>query len=88
VTLQPVFSSAIKLAIVEFTYTDSANDYSFSKTVEMAAPAQPVSLHVPIVDRAQNQYQYRVTLLNTNDQQTQGSYVTASDPLVLVGAGS
>jgi hypothetical protein len=84
-TFQPAFDpSAVKIAIVEFSYQDPANSYSFVKTFQLSA-AQPVQLHVPIIDRTKSQYQYRVSLVSSNNQQTQGSYITASDPLVLVG---
>ncbi|HEY6326657.1 MAG TPA: hypothetical protein VIW73_09135 [Candidatus Cybelea sp.] len=84
-TFQPAFdSNAVKIAIVEFSYQDPANNYSFVKTFQLS-PALPVQLHVPIIDRTKNQYQYRVSLVSSNNQQTQGSYITASDPLVLVG---
>ena len=87
-TFQPAFdATAVKLAIVEFSYQDTANNYSFLKTIEIAAPGQPILLHVPLINRSQNQYQYRVSTLSTANQQTQGSYITATDPLVLVGAG-
>ena len=86
-TFQPAFdATAVKLAIVEFSYQDTANSYSFLQTFDVS-PGAPMLLHVPIIDRTQNQYQYRVTLLSTTNQQTQGSYVTTGDPLVLVGAG-
>jgi hypothetical protein len=88
-TFQPAFDpSVVKLAIVEFSYQDTANNYTFQKTFEIQAPGTPVPLHVPVIDRTQNQYQYRISILGTNNQQTVGSYVTASDPLVLVGGGS
>ncbi len=34
-----------------------------------------------------NSYQYRLTFITTNNQSIQGSYVTATDPLVLVNPG-
>lgn len=85
-TFQPAFDpNAIKIAIVEFTYQDPANNYSFVRTFQLTA-GQPIQLHVPIIDRTKNQYQYRVSLVSSGNQQTQGSYITASDPLVMVGA--
>jgi hypothetical protein len=86
-TFEPAFdATTVKLAIVEFSYQDAPNNYSLLKTFQMVPPAQPFLLHVPLIDRTQNQYQYRVTLLSTTNQQTQGTYITATDPLVLVGA--
>ncbi len=85
-TFQPAFDpNAIKIAIVEFTYQDPADNYSFVRTFQLSA-GQPIQLHVPIIDRTKNQYQYRVSLVTAGNQQTQGSYITASDPLVMVGA--
>jgi hypothetical protein len=86
-TFEPAFdASTVKLAIVEFLYQDTPNSYSFVKTFQMMPSGQPYLLHVPLIDRTQNQYQYRVSLLSTANQQTQGTYITGSDPLVLVGA--
>jgi hypothetical protein len=87
-TFEPAFDpSTVKLAIVEFSYQDAAANYSLQKTFQVTS-GQPALLHLPLIDKTQNQYQYRVTLLSNTNQQTQGTYITASDPLVMVGAGS
>jgi hypothetical protein len=85
-TFQPAYDpTAIKLAIVEFQYQDTPNGYSVQKTINIL-PNQPYALRVPLIDRTQTSYQYRITLLSTTNQQTQGAYITSSDPLVVVGA--
>jgi hypothetical protein len=85
-TFQPAYDpTAIKLAIVEFQYQDTPNGYSVQKTFNVS-PNQPYALRVPLIDRTQTSYQYRITLLSTTNQQTQGTYITSSDPLVVVGA--
>jgi hypothetical protein len=85
-TFQPAYDpAAIKLAIVEFQYQDTPNGYSVQKTFNVF-PNQPYALRVPLIDRTQTSYQYRITLLSTTNQQTQGAYVTSSDPLVVVSA--
>ncbi|HEY3674860.1 MAG TPA: hypothetical protein VGK84_02605 [Candidatus Tumulicola sp.] len=85
-TFQPAYDpTAIKLAIVEFQYQDTPNGYNVQKTFDVS-PNQPYSLRVPLIDRTQTSYQYRVTLLSTTNQQTQGAYITSTDPLVVVGA--
>jgi len=87
-TLQPSFdASANKLAIVELLYQDSTNGYTFQKTVQLPAGSPSMQVMIPFIDRTQNTYQYRVTLISNSGQQTQGSYVSATDPLVLVGSG-
>lgn len=86
-TFQPAFDTATyKLAIVELSYQDTAHSYSFKKTIQMPAGSQPVQVEVPFIDQTQNTYQYRITLLSNTNQQTQGSYISSQDPLVLVGA--
>ena len=56
-TFQPAFDpNAVKIAIVEFSYQDPANNYSLVRTFQLTA-GQPVQLHVPLIDRTQNQYQ-------------------------------
>jgi hypothetical protein len=85
-TFQPAYDpAATKLAIVEFQYQDTPNGYTVQKTFDVS-PNQPYALRVPLIDRTQNSFQYRVTLLSTTNQQTQGAYITATDPLVVVGA--
>ncbi|HYK53116.1 MAG TPA: hypothetical protein VEV38_06270, partial [Candidatus Eremiobacteraceae bacterium] len=86
-TFQPAFdATTYKLAIVELSYQDTANSYSFQKTIQMPAGSQPVQVNIPFINRTLNTYQYRVTLLSNTNQQVQGNYITAQDPLVLVGA--
>ena len=88
-TFQAAFDpNAINLAIVELSYKDSTNNYSFQTTFQMNGTSQPVQVHVPVIDPTQNQYQYRITLLDHANQKTQGNYITAQDSLVLVSAGS
>jgi hypothetical protein len=88
-TFQPAFDpSSIKLAVVELSYQDSPHSYAFQTTFQMQATSQPVKIHIPLLDRTQNQYQYRISLINNANQESQGTYITASDPLVLVTAGT
>ncbi len=88
-TFQPAFDpNAISLAVVELSYKDSTNNYAFQTTFQMNGSSQPVQVHVPVIDPTQNQYQYRITLLDHANQKTQGNYITAQDSLVLVSAGS
>jgi hypothetical protein len=88
-TFQPAFDpNAINLAIVELSYKDSTNNYTFQTTFQMNGTSQPMQVHVPVIDPTQNQYQYRITLLDHANQKTQGNYITAQDSLVLVSAGS
>jgi hypothetical protein len=88
-TFQPAFDpNAISLAIVELSYKDSTNNYAFQTTFQMNGTSQPMLVHVPVIDPTQNQYQYRITLLDHTNQKTQGNYITAQDSLVLVSAGS
>jgi hypothetical protein len=83
---QPAFDpTATKLAIVEVSYNDDANHYSFQTSFEiLGTTATPTKIHIPLIDNKVNQYKYRVTLLGTSNQRTQGDYITATDPLVLV----
>ena len=88
-TFQPAFDPSIyQLAVVELAYQDTAHNYSFQRTFQMQATSPATKIHIPTLDRTLNQYQYRITLINNANQQTQGNYITASDPLVLVSPGS
>jgi hypothetical protein len=89
-TLQPAFSAAAySLAIVEVSYKDTSNNYTFQTTVQIPAgtTAAP-TVHIPIIDRTLTSYQYRLTFITTGNQQQQGSYNTASDPLLVVLPGN
>jgi hypothetical protein len=85
-TIQPVIDPAkTKLAIVEIAYRDPACDYDFETTLQVPPNGQPQRVHIPVVDRAKNAYQYRITTISTANQRAQGNYLVAQDPLVLVG---
>ncbi|HTB21491.1 MAG TPA: hypothetical protein VK914_02170 [bacterium] len=86
-TLQPAFSAAAySQAIVEISYQDTANNYSFQTTVQIAAGAPtPPAVHISFINPALTSYQYRLTFITVANQQQQGAYITATDPLVLVG---
>lgn len=74
-----------KLAIVEVSYNDDANHYSFQTSFEiLGTTSTPTKIHIPLIDNKMNQYQYRVTLLGTSNQRTQGDYITSTDPDVVV----
>ncbi|MGH9560618.1 MAG: hypothetical protein ACRD3S_04110, partial [Terracidiphilus sp.] len=89
-TLQPAFSaSAYSLAIVELSYQDAVHNYSFKTTVQIAAGTTAAqNVHIPIIDRTQTGYQYRLTFITTGNQQQQGNYNNASDPLLVVAPGN
>ena len=89
-TLQPAFDpTAYTLAIVELSYQDAAHNYTFQTTVQLApGTAAPPKLRIPLIDRTLNTYQYRLTFITTANQQRQGSYITATDPLLVVSPGS
>ena len=89
-TLQPAFDpTAYSLAIVELSYQDPAHSYSFQTTVQiLPGAATAPKVHIPLIDRTLNSYQYRLTFITTANQQRQGSYITATDPLLIVSPGS
>jgi hypothetical protein len=82
---EPELDPSTKLAIVELNYEDAANNYMFQTSFEIQG-ATPTSsrVHIPLVDRTRIQYQYRITAISSTNQQSQGAYVTAQDPLILV----
>jgi hypothetical protein len=84
--LQPAFDpAATQLAIIELSYTDKANNYGFQNSYEIPGTTNtPIRVHIPLIDPTLREYQYRVTLLGVGNQKTPGSYITATDPLVLV----
>ena len=89
-TLQPAFSAAAySLAIVEVSYKDAAHNYSFQTTQQIQAGTTTAPIvHIPIIDRALNSYQYRLTFITTGNQQQLGNYNTATDPLLVVLPGN
>jgi hypothetical protein len=84
--LQPAFDpAATQLGIIELSYTDKANNYSFQNSYEIPGTTNtPTKVHIPLIDPTLREYQYRVTLLGVGNQKTPGTYITATDPLVLV----
>jgi hypothetical protein len=89
-TLQPAFDpTAYSVAIVELSYQDTANNYSFQTTVQIpSGTTTPPTLSIALINPTLNSYQYRLTFVTTANQQQQGSYITATDPLLVVTPGS
>ena len=86
ITIQPAIDPAkTKLAIVEIFYRDPTCDYDFETTLQVPPDSQPRQIHIPVLDRARNAYQYRITTISTANQRSQGNYLVAQDPLVFVG---
>jgi hypothetical protein len=85
-TFQPVLDpSKTKLAAVEIAYRDDSNNYSFESSFEVAGNVStPTKIHIPVIDEANKVYQYRLTLIGTGNQRSQGDYITAQDSLVLL----
>lgn len=88
ITLQPAFDASYKMAIVEVSYQDAAHNYSYQNTFQLQSTSPATKVHIPLMDRTLNQYQYRITMINSANQQKQGDYVTATDPLVVVAPSS
>ena len=44
----------------------------------------PTKIHIPVIDETNKVYQYRLTLIGTANQKSQGDYITAQDSLVLL----
>lgn len=86
INVQPALDAArTKLAIVEIAYRDPAHDYNFETSLELTPNAPPQHVRIPIVDRTQNSFQYRITTISVNNQRAQGDYVSTPDTLVFVG---
>jgi hypothetical protein len=85
-TFQPVLDpSKTKLAAVEIAYRDDSNNYSFESSFEVAGNVStPTKIHIPVIDEGNKVYQYRLTLISTGNQKSQGDYITAQDSLVLL----
>jgi hypothetical protein len=85
-TIEPTFdATTTKLAIVEISYHDGT-DYAFEDTLQLQPGSAAQHVHIPILDRSNNTYEYRVTTVDNANHQAQGAYVKAQDPLLLVGA--
>ncbi len=86
---QPALNASTQLAIVEVNYRDDANNYAFQTTFQIkSGTTTPTTIRLPLIDSKKNQYQYRLTTLNMNNQSSQGAYIDSSDPLVLVSSPS
>ncbi|MBV9577562.1 MAG: hypothetical protein JO057_03110 [Chloroflexi bacterium] len=85
-TLVPAFSAAkYSQAIVEVSYADPAHKYTFAKTLQVSpGAAPPPAVHIPLIDRTANSFQYQLTFLTTDNQQQRGSLVTATDPVIVL----
>jgi len=88
ITFQPAFDTTYKMAIVELSYQDTAHNYSYQTTFQLLSTSPANKVHIPLMDRTLNQYQYRITMINSANQQQQGAYITATDPLVVVAPSS
>lgn len=88
ITFQPAFDTSYKMAIVEVSYQDTAHNYNYQTTFQLQSTSPATKVHIPLMNRTLNQYQYRITMINSANQQTQGSYITATDPLVVVAPSS
>jgi hypothetical protein len=89
VMIQPAFDPAYaKSAFIELNYADAADAYRFSTTQflqAVAGSAQPTRIHIPVIDAAQRQFDYTITIITADDQQLHGATVTTAEPLIVVG---
>jgi len=87
VFVQPAFdASRTKAALIELDYKDAQSQYHYQNTLYLpAASAQPTRLHIPILDRSQNAFSYRISIVGGDDQQRTGAMVSTTNPVVLVG---
>jgi hypothetical protein len=89
-TLQPSLNPSVySLALIEITYQDTPNNYSFQTTAQITAGTTTTStVSIPIMNGLLTSYQYRLTFVTVANQTQQGSYITATDPLILVAPSS
>ena len=87
VFVQPAFdASKTKAALIELDYQDAQSQYHYQNTLYLpAASAQPTRLHIPILDRSQNAFSYRINIVGADDQQKTGPMISTTNPVVLVG---
>jgi hypothetical protein len=87
VLVQPAFDpTKTKAALVELDYQDAQSPYHYQNTLYLpTASAQPARLRIPILDRTQNAFNYRITTVGTNGQQKPGEMLSSTNPVVLVG---
>jgi hypothetical protein len=87
VLVQPAFNaSKTKAALIELDYQDAQSQYHYQNTLYLqATSAQPTRVHIPLLDRSQNAFSYRVSLVGVDDQQKTGTMVSTTNPVLLVG---
>jgi hypothetical protein len=75
--------------VVEVEYQDSAAGYRFSHVKPITKPADvPDNVRIPVLDRTQRTYSYRITAVFNDNSVRQGTYTQASDPYLLASTPS
>lgn len=87
VLVQPAFDATkTKAALIEVDYADEPANYRYQNTLYLPpGNAQPTRMHIPVLNRGQTGFAYRITTVDTNGEQHVGNLVTSQNPVVLVG---
>ena len=88
VMLQPAFDpTKTKSAVIKLNYHDAAANYQFSKTqfLTAASGANAVTVHIPTLSAANLAFDYKITIITSDNRQLHGVTVTTTEPLIIVG---
>jgi hypothetical protein len=85
--VQPAFDATkTKAALIEIDYEDEPANYRYQNTLYLPpGNVQPTRMHIPVLNRSQNAFAYRITTIGTDGAKREGVLVTSRDPVVLVG---
>lgn len=57
-----------KRAFIDISYVDSDNDYTWEKTVNVLAGADPVEVQIPLMNSRKPEFEYKVTFVRINNE--------------------
>ena len=88
VMLQPAFDpTKTKSAVIELNYHDDTANYRFSKTqfLTAASGSNAVTVHIPTLSADKLDFDYKITIITSDNRQLHGVTVTTTEPLIIVG---
>jgi len=80
----PLFQAAnVRKVFIDIEYSDPDNKYQRSEQIEIqGTQTQEVKLRIALMDGTKNQFRYRFTYVNANNQMIRQPWVDTTEPLV------
>jgi hypothetical protein len=87
VLVQPAFDTTkTRAALIELDYADEPANYRYQNALNLPpGNTQPIHVHIPMLNRAQTGFAYRITTIGADGAQHVGDLVNSQNPVVLVG---